>query len=49
MENTTNLNKVIKVQKDDVIYSLDETCPICGSYQSDGYVCKECEKEINNK
>lgn len=42
MANTINSNKIFKAQKDTVIYSLDEVCPICGCYEPDGNVCKEC-------
>jgi hypothetical protein len=30
-----------------VKYSLDEVCPICGTYEPDDNVCNECLKEHN--
>ena len=40
MKNSTNLNR-----DKEVIYSTQETCPICGEYQYDGNVCSQCKKE----
>jgi ribosomal protein L32 len=38
MKSTMESNSNIK-------YNQDEVCPICGRYQPDGEVCKECLKQ----
>lgn len=38
--------KVVKIgNKDNIFYSTDEICPICGAYTTDGSVCVCCQKE----
>jgi hypothetical protein len=34
-------------KNEDIFYSTEEICPICGSYQSDGNVCNMCLKQYN--
>ena len=44
MKNIISSNKLKKLE-DVSIYSLSDTCPICGIYTPDGNVCIECQKK----
>ena len=35
------------IQSNNVMYSLNDTCPICGAYTSEGEVCTNCLKVYN--
>lgn len=46
MNNTsTSIYKKQYINKNDLTYAIEETCPVCGIYQPDGNVCKECQKD----
>ena len=39
--------KVLKILSDNVVYTMQEVCPICGSYNPTGEVCPNCLKAHN--
>lgn len=41
------MNKKLIINSNKTIYSTDEICPICGTYQPDGEVCVRCQKEYD--
>lgn len=43
---TSQTQQFIKT-KNNITYSSDEICPLCGRYQPDGEVCIPCQKEYN--
>ena len=48
MKNTidsTVKNKKVLISNNKDTYSIDEICPVCGTYQPDGQLCIVCQKE----
>ena len=39
-------NKILKVCYNNIVYTTDDICPICGAYTADGDVCVNCQKDF---
>lgn len=44
MQDTSSSNNRKIIKSKNVKYTLDEICPCCGRYTSDGDVCTNCQK-----
>ena len=37
-----NDKRMLIINPNDIIYTVDEICPCCGTYTTDGSVCNKC-------
>lgn len=47
MKNTMVSNKELKIKTSNTVISIDEICLVCGTYQPDGEVCINCQKQYD--